>query len=1412
MNPARQADSKPRPQPTDSPEQAAVVNAANDDDVLVVAGAGSGKTYTMTRRIITLIGRGVPPEKILGLTFTRKAASELLSRVSTAVAERPGRAGANPFLKPEVSTYDAFFQSIVRQYGLLVGFDQNTQPLSQAGARQLAISVIDEHMDLLRGQGFGGFSTVVDQVLALSSAIGGSMMGEGCVSVAQGVERVRQWDQAFIDRVDAIIGDAAVPDDKPKVPTAKGMRRKKRETDEQYRDRMAEAKSAYRDLAIYHCAALRDVARQRDILLTLVDYYDQRKRELNMAEFNDFTVAAYALVTRFPSIGERFRRRYTHVLLDEYQDTSTTQAALLTALFHPGESGDGAANASVAAQPQGPRRSAVNAVGDPFQSIYAWRGASPGAFRMFERDFGMGETARPYALSVTRRNARVVLEAANDLTEPLRRREERASSSLMREVQVPPLETLPDAKDGTLGVLGLDTFGQEVDAVARFAKAAIARHTPKDPDVKDVRPHVAVLFRGKTRMNEYVEGLEKAGLSTLAVGYSALLERPEVRDVLALLHVAADHTDSNALMRLLATPRFALKSPDLNALARLVQRRNDDYRFRALAEAGVVPADAKPEDRAALVREHRDKVPNMVFLADLLCDEDLDGMLARPGVARGFTEPGLKAIRAAGAVLRQVGATMNRPLSEIVQTAVRALGLDVDTVVAQAMSGDGQPLSPSLARSPMDSLVDLCDTYIHEIAEGSAPTLRGFVSWVDSLDSIDDSGASVPNEPADVVLMTIHQAKGLEWDAVAIVDMQSGSFPSNQGEGLKVTADEDHIGGFANGSWHAPQYKETARTWLDDPSSVPVPVRADAAILPRFPHDAQVDGDPLNQFDAFDAFDTAESLVDEADGDIMRPFADAVAMAENGGEFGDEPDYLSQSEEYGRRLHADERRLAYVALTRAREDVLLTYCRNASVSRIPDPEAKGQKAPSNFWSEVCDALANHDDKVLAGAAGDAERAVDSNIDTANTQTDGDVDTDADLASEKPQSLDELEAPRPDGIFVGERAGEYKRMIVDEAWAEPVREQDEGEPMAWPASLSQDLGARLDWSAQQVRLASQSLKHGQGEVVGESPEGLPSRQSLAERTRMLLADEDLVPRNESGAIEWSAGELAGPGKSERNETKALDEQVRRRGRQVLQGRRQNVTSLQAGAGRMSERESQQYWRGLVRPIPHVASPAAQAGTRFHAWAERFVNAFDGDESQAGLGAGQQPDEVQSIQGDAADALAAGPQPETRVSLLADLVEREQHKAEVETAEDRKILVWQRRLADGRWAGRRPYSAEQQIVVSLPELDGGIVNGKLDAVFYGGLDESDASKRFTVVDWKTGRRPKKPDEIDQKLAQLDMYRLLLAKITGAPLESIDATLYYVSERDERDREIHARPKDEQSILSELRLGVPTCSDND
>lgn len=1397
------------PRFTDSPEQAKVVNAPTGDDVLVVAGAGSGKTYTMTRRIINLIAQGVPAERILGLTFTRKAASELLSRVSAAVLADGGdeRFANRAFLKPEVSTYDAFFQTIVRQYGLLVGFDQNTQPLSQAGAIQLATTVVGRHMDILFEQDLGAFKTVVNGVLGLSHAIGNAMIGGSTTTMDEAIGRVRAWDQAFLAQLEIAIGDTPVPDEAPKakVPT-----KNKKDTEETFAAKQEEYRTQLRDICVYKCAQLRDVTRRRETLLTLVEEYEREKRVQNMAEFSDFTIAAYQLVARFPSIGERYRRRYTHVLLDEYQDTSTTQAMLLATLFHPQSDADADRSSSrwrEAARSAGGRskdgvglsRSAVNAVGDPFQSIYAWRGASPGAFRMFQKDFGMPADAKPYPLSVTRRNTCIVLRAANNLTEPLRIPPRRAGSSLMREVDVANLSAMDNAAEGTIGVLGFATFGQEADAVARFAKQAIARYR-KDAAATAASdtPHVAVLFRGKTHMAQFAQELERAGLTTLVVGYSALLERPEVQDLIALLHAAADHTDSASLMRLLATPRFGLGSESLTRLAGMAEDLDSQCRYRALVESGIIGSGsdgARADDGhdeatvstsidsglvseadggsviatfadpqvKAIVKQYRDRVPHAVFLIDMMMRDDLPSLLSRRG---GFDETTSHRIIQAGEVLQRVHAVTNHPLKEVIDAAVRALSLDIDTIVAQAVKNPSQPVNPTQARSPLQSVAALVDTYTQEIVEGVNPTLRGFMSWVDSLGQIEEDTAAVPDTPADVVLMTIHQAKGLEWDAVAVVSMQSGVFPSNQG-GLHVELDAEHPGGGAGESWTPPEYKATVRSWADAPAAVPAPVRVDAGILPRFPHDANPDDAPV---ETLRALDDVEVIDDEFYGDLRsKDIGDDMDVADPSSW------YLTQEEEYGRRLLADERRLAYVALTRAKKDALLTYSQYSILDRDPSQylnrpgKRPSASKPSVFWTEMQDSLCHESGLVSAcksGSAGYSENAdaiADSSPDLA-------VAGAASGASAHP-SLDQLGVDRPQGFFVGDHATEYERDVVEEAWNAPLEEREQGGGPTWPAKLSEETLSKLT-----------------GGMSGDSGLVTDDPDSLLARARMLVEDPDLMP--------WSFG------RGERE----IDRYVRRQAEHLLEHGRQNVTALQVRAGHMTQREERGYWRGLIRPIPRVASPAAGAGTLFHAWAEQFINAYgDGQSIDAdGIGAY----DSSSIETGTAGTCR---EPVTRESLLHDLSELEM-KSDTLTAKERQLTVWQRRLAESTWSERRPAWAERQIVVSIPQLGDVIVNGKLDAVFHGGLDANDPTKQYTIVDWKTGRKPRKPQDIEHKLVQLDWYRLLLSYIEHVPLDRIDATLYYLSEPDEGARELHARAKTEQEILAELSSGIPEGSDND
>ena len=145
-----------------------------------------------------------------------------------------------------------------------------------------------------------------------------------------------------------------------------------------------------------------------------------------------------------------------------------------------------------------------------------------------------------------------------------------------------------------------------------------------------------------------------------------------------------------------------------------------------------------------------------------------------------------------------------------------------------------------------------------------------------------------------------------------------------------------------------------------------------------------------------------------------------------------------------------------------------------------------------------------------------------------------------------------------------------------------------------------------------------------------------------------------------------------------------------------------------------------------------------------------------------------------------------------------MQSQKNNAAVENAaenamENNALFDWQQRLATSAWAQRKPAWAERQIVVNMPQL-GTIINGKLDAVFFGGLNEKDQSKQYTIVDWKTGKKPR------------------LSAMEGVPLDAIDACLYYLSEPVEGNRQLNAADKTEEEILAELSYGIPKQSDND
>ncbi len=1406
---------------TDSAEQSAAIQAPANKNMIIVAGAGSGKTYTMTRRVIDLIDRGIAPESILGLTFTNKAASELLARVAQAVSQhcsesQPTTATSqsqnintsNAFLKPEVMTYDAFFQSIVRQYGLLVGFDQNTQPLSDAGARELIKPLVNTyvttHPEVLS---WYSFDALIDDVLALAADISCSMIGvnskgESLDSTSKAVLEIQEWNNAWIEHLQKALNSAAKTEIITKKPSAIKLRRGKNDTDEKYFEKCVNYGKEYveylnitlKNTCYDSCNKLFETAQKRAALLDLVLAFDAAKKSANMAQFSDFTIAAYRLVTNFPSIAAQYRRQYSQVLLDEYQDTSTTQAMLIATLFH-NESSESSESveSSASNSSNSNQQTHIAAVGDPFQAIYSFRGASSGAFRKLEQVLNIGSETE-FSLTQTRRNSKLILQAANAITKPLRMPALRKSSALSTEVEVKNLQYLENAPNGMLAVLNTPTQYQEIEAVVRFVNKVkntalcekdVVNSENSANSVSSDSARVAVLFRSKTNIALYEEALQQAGLRTLTVGYSALLEKPEVKDVLSLLAVSADHTNTSALMRLLATPRFSLNTDDLKTIANIATSENIEYIFRALVQAGLADPKAPREKWAKIVQEQQSKgeqtnsIHGGVFIADVLLEAYADPNISN--LKNNLSAKAYDAVLRLGQILDAAQRAQSASLHDIVRTAIESLNIDIDVAVSNALMNNNSSNATLLhdMRSTSDAIFTLADSYLQEMSDFTQPTLRGFMDWVQNIDKIDDQPASV-DEPADVVLMTIHQSKGLEWPAVAIVGLNEGAFPSNQGDGLRVKQTQQNNA-----------YFESAYATLEIASKVPVPMRVDADILPRFPHDADLIAS-MNPQESLRNMESVEKIDAEIYGSRAQAMLDLVGKFR---EYESAPEEaiplearevydaamktgtlpLSQVEERGRALHIDERHLMYVALTRAKFAALVTCSQTnamsadsgvagdsaASANSAAENSASSRaKKPSVFWNEMNDAIKQFGEE----------------------------------AFEVKNSSSEL------GYVVGDLASDFAKLFSEPS---DIPSENRKQLLAWPNSLTKNIRDVLRKSADITENLSADadfakLNNANNANKANNANNETSKDNLLlSRAQALVQDADLMPQ-----IDWYHNINA----------------LKNRAEQLSKGENVNVTAVQRRATFNSDylRENKDFndadakrlrneWMAIIRPIPRISSPTASLGTRFHAWAEQFVKAGCANQNSA------QYDVVESI----SEKLAQIEKITQAEKSSGKSSEKSSGNSSINSSinsSERKLLIWEKRLATSKWAHRRPIAAEQPIVAHVPELGDQIINGKLDAVFAGGLDENDPSKIYTVVDWKTGKKPTNPQDIALKLGQLDWYRLLLSLMTNVPLEAIDATLYYVNIADECEREIHAEPKTKDEILAELHSDTLISLDDD
>jgi len=775
------------PEPTG--EQAAVI-AAPLEPLAVIAGAGSGKSETMAARLVWLVANGmVTPERVLGLTFTRKAAAELGQRVRARLtglrragfaigrtepagpAQLPGPAappGEEPLHgEPVVSTYHAYAARLVADHALREALEPSLRLITPAVAWQIASRVV--------------------------ATYGGPM---------DAVDRAPQWvTAAVLDLAAELAEHLRTPGDVQRAG-----------------QRLDAAGRAFSGKVPARARRIIACQRTREQLLPMVAAYAQAKAAREVIDYGDQVALAARIASRHPQVGAIERARYQVVLLDEYQDTSHAQLVLLQALFGGGHP--------------------VTAVGDPCQSIYGWRGASAGNLRRFVADFpitgraagrrGNGparrDRTRPAAirqLSTSFRNTGRVLDAAAALQEGLR-----AQAPLVPRLVPPPRR----AGRGQVTCALLETSAGEAAWVASQVEALLDLppgtapdgNPWPDPGHADLRAaDVAVLCRKRSQFPALRAAIEARGIPVEVVGLGGLLTVPEVADVVATLRVLHDPTASASLARLLTGPRWRIGPRDLVALGR---------RARALASGRRAPRPAGPapgQDDDPLAQAVTDLTAEQGSLVEAL--DDL-------GPAAAYSAPGFARFSVLAAELRALRAHTGRPLPDLVGEVERVLGLDIEVA--------SQPWrDPAAARADMDAFVDAAATFADDQEE---PTLGAFLAYLTAAEAEEfglESGR--PSGTNAVTLTTVHAAKGLQWAAVVVPGLSAGAkarvFPA----------------------------RPVASTrWTENPRLLPFGLRGDAGDLPALPDL------------------TARSLED---------FDDACAAREL----------------------AEERRLAYVAVTRA---------------------------------------------------------------------------------------------------------------------------------------------------------------------------------------------------------------------------------------------------------------------------------------------------------------------------------------------------------------------------------------------------------------------------------------------------------------------------------------------------------------
>ncbi|MDJ0005203.1 DNA helicase PcrA [Rhodococcus fascians] len=611
--------------------------------LLIVAGAGSGKTAVLTRRIAYLLAeRGVSPGQVLAITFTNKAAAEMRERVAGLVGPR-----ANAMW---VSTFHSSCVRILRaQAALLPGLNSNFSIYDADDSRRL-LTMISKDLQI---------DTKKFSARLLSTAIS-NLKNE-------------------------LIGP----------------------------DKAAEDADG-------------DPAELPRLVAKVYRIYQQRLRAANAMDFDDLIGETVGILQAFPQVAQYYRRRFRHVLVDEYQDTNHAQYMLVRELVGTPDA-DGALEGTVA-----PGELCV--VGDADQSIYAFRGATIRNIEEFERDY---PDARTILLEQNYRSTQNILSAANAvISRNIGRREKKLWT---------------DTGEGEL-IVGYVADNEHDEA------SFVASEIDRLVDSGDVRfDEVAVFYRTNNSSRALEEIFIRLGLPYKVVGGVRFYERKEVRDLVAYLRVLSNEDDTVSMRRILNTPRRGIGDRAEACVAVHAEQRDISF-SRALHDAAV--------GKVALLNSRQQKL--IAQFMELL-DELRAVLTATDGDGNDIADIG----DVVEAVLDRTGYRAELEASSDPQDGARLDNLNELVSVAREFTSEARNQA-AVAEEALETGDDRNDEDggVDGLAEpGSLAAFLERVSLVADTDQIPDSGTGV------VTLMTLHTAKGLEFPVVFVTGWEDGQFP-----------------------------------------------------------------------------------------------------------------------------------------------------------------------------------------------------------------------------------------------------------------------------------------------------------------------------------------------------------------------------------------------------------------------------------------------------------------------------------------------------------------------------------------------------------------------------------------------------------------------------------------------------------